>query len=189
MKKAFAFLLLGSSAAVMADQPNLKVCVYDPDRVMGQSKEWTEAVTSLDKSYQKKFDDMKKEEESLKDAMGKFQTKMSMLSESSRETEQDSLMRRKRDLEGRAERVMEDYKMERQKTGMKFLKKLEEGVGGFAQANNYDLVLPKGPGVYALARADQTAAIVGHMNKKFDEGHKSVVAAAKGLKEESQKTA
>ena len=52
---------------------------------------------------------------------------------------------------------------------MRFLKKLEDGVSDFAQANAYDVVLPKGPGVFALAKADQTSALVAHMNKKFGE--------------------
>jgi len=152
---------------------SLKVCVYDPEALMGQSKEYADVMASFEKGYQKKIDELKKEEDGLRDAANKFQAKATMLSEMARETEQEGLMRRKRDLEIKAKSMSEDYNMERQKTGLRYIKKLEEGISSFAQANGYDLILPKGPGVFAVAsRADQTTAVLTHVNKKYEDGKK-----------------
>jgi|GEM_PF-7050248 Skp family chaperone for outer membrane proteins len=176
-KNLMALMLALTSMSLSCVAAEVKVCVYDPEIVMSQSKELAGLASEIDKKYQKQFDSLKKEEETLRDEASKLQAKASVMNELARENEQESLVRRKRDLDTRAERVLEDYKRERQKVSMRFLQKLEQGIGEFAQAQSYDLVLPKGPGVYALARADQTSALVTHMNKKFDETKKTLTAA------------
>jgi Skp family chaperone for outer membrane proteins len=177
MYKNTAVLLITLLFSLSNAAEAVKVCVYDPEKVMGQSKELAGLTGEIDKKYQKQFDELKKDEETLRADANNFQAKASVMNELAREGEQESLVRRKRDLDAKAERVLEDYKMERQKVSMRFLKKLEDGVSAFAQANAYDVVLPKGPGVYALAKADQTVALVSHMNRQFDNTKKALAPA------------
>ncbi len=185
-KVALAVISMGATSSALVAEPNLKVCVYDPEIVMSQSKELSGLMTDMEKKYQKQFDGLKQREDALraeatklqKDAAA-FQATLNVVNESAREQGQDALMRRQRKLEGdkltldnEAKRVLEDYNRDRQNANMRFLKKLEDGVGSFAQANSFDLMIPRGPGVYALASADQTKALVSHMNKKFDDNKK-----------------
>lgn len=169
---------LGAGFSAVADNSNVKVCVYDPEQVMSQSKELGRLIGEIDKKYQAQFEALKKEEDTLRDDAAKFQAKASVMKPAALEEGKKDLERRTRDLNTKAERVFEDHRNERQKIGINFVRVLEEGVGQFAQANGYDLVLPKSPGVFALARADQTTALVAHMNKKFDESGKKVGAPA-----------
>ena len=178
-KMAFLALLLTSCVVITAQDKdqNLKVCVYDPDILTQQSKECNELLLRVDKEFQPKFDEVKKEEQLLVDSANKLQAKASMISEAALKNEQTSLMRRKRDLETQAKSIMEDYQVERQNAGMNFLKKLEQGITSFSDAYGYDIVIPKGPGMFAMPRADQTSAVVTHMNKAYDSEKKMTVAA------------
>jgi Skp family chaperone for outer membrane proteins len=165
MKKTLYALVL----VLTVSHLHAKMGVYDPDVVMSQSKELNEWLASVDRDFKKKFDDMKKEEDTLRTQATKFQEKTALLNETAREQEQDSLMRKKRDLDTKAERCMEDYKVERQKVAMRFLKKLEESLDTFAQEQGFELIIPRGPGLYASDKTDQTEVLVGYMNKNYEE--------------------
>lgn len=159
---AMMILFAGSSKA-----SELRICGYDPDQVMAQSEERKSMVAELDEGFKQLFDAIKNEEESLRKALTDFQSKTALLSETARENEQTSLMRKKRDLDAKAERALEDYKMERQKLEMRFVQSLETHVAGFAKEKAFDVVLPKITGIYVSAgRADKTTEIIEYMNKQ-----------------------
>ncbi len=193
MKKQLLLLpFIASSCLAAASNPvgmPLNVCVYDPDVIASKSDEYKSMVTEVDNRFKSKFDGIEKEKESLRTDVNKFQAKMSMMNDSSREAEQEVLMRRERDLKTNAEHVMQDYKGEREKLNMRFFKKLDEGMNSFKTAYKIDIAMPKNPLVFASNRADQTNAIVTHLNKLYEDEKKTMVASAKKPTASATKTA
>ncbi|MBN1549202.1 OmpH family outer membrane protein [Candidatus Babeliales bacterium] len=147
---------------------DLAICAYNPDEIMEKSKERAALVEEIDTTYQKLFDTIKQEESELKDAVTKFQNKVALLSEAAKETEQNTLVRKKRDLDTKAERALEDYRVERQKAELRFVQKLDSQVSQFAQEHHYDLVVPKSPGLAMRSQADKTQELLAYMNKAYE---------------------
>ncbi len=192
MKKQLLLLPFIASSLIAADEQigmAMSVCVYDPDVIASKSDEYRTMVEDVDKRFKTKFDAIEKEKESLRNDVTKFQSKMSMMNDSSRDSEQESLMRRERDLKTNAEHVMQDYKVEREKLNMRFFKKLDEGMNSFKAAYKIDICMPKNPLIFASQRADQTNAIVSHLNKLYTEEKKTLVATAKKPAAPNTKTA
>jgi Skp family chaperone for outer membrane proteins len=156
----------------IAPQPStaalsLKACVYDPEALASQSDEWRAMVLDIDKRYQKEAEGIKSEEAKLQELAKSLNAKVSVMSQASREAEAESLTRKKRDLDTKAEHLVKDYQEERQRANMRFYRSLEQGVSSFATAKGYDMAIPKGPGLFAKQEADQTAAISKHMNDSY----------------------
>lgn len=193
MKKQLLILpFIATSFLANAAEPvgvAMSVCVYDPDIIASKSDEYRTMVEDVDKQFKTKFDFIEKEKENLRSDVGKFQAKMSMMNDSSREAEQEGLMRRERDLKTNAEHVMQDYKGEREKLNMRFFKKLDEGMNSFKAAYKIDIAMPKNPLVFASQRADQTNTIISHLNKLYAEEKKTMVASAKKPASSVTKTA
>jgi len=166
-KLSLGLLVFGSCAALQAEAISMKICVYDPEALAGQSDEWRAMVLDIDKRYQKEAEGIKTEEAKIQEAAKTLNSKMAVLSEASRESEAAALGRKKRDLDTKAERLVKDYQEERQGANMRFYRRLEEGVSGFAVAKGYDMAIPKGPGLFAKKEADQTAAISKYMNDGY----------------------
>jgi Skp family chaperone for outer membrane proteins len=170
-------LLLGSCAVMQAEAISMKICVYDPEALASQSDEWRAMVLEIDKRYQKEAEGIKTEEAKLQETAKNLNSKMAVLSETSREAEARSLNNKKRDLDTKAERLVKDYQEERQGANMRFYRSLEAGVSGYATAKGYDMAIPKGPGLFAKAEADQTQAISKYMNESYASRKNNALAA------------
>ena len=72
------------------------------------------------KIVKKNLAELKKQEEELMADAGKVQAKQGVVSMESLESEQKSLLRRRRDLEVKVGQLQEDYKMEYQNIARKF---------------------------------------------------------------------
>lgn len=164
------------SSLLSASTAPTKIGVYNPEAVAAQSKEWQALNGALEKDYEARTTAIKAEGDALRAAVQKFQEKASMLSETARESEQDSLMRKDRDFQAKQQRTMDDYKADHQKIMVRFLKKLEDSVAQFAQKNGFSILTPKGPGVYASSDVDQTTAIITFMNGSYQGDGKKPVA-------------
>lgn len=173
------YVILASVLSMVSAQAadTTKICVYNPDALMAQSKELHDVLTVVDKSYQAKFDVLKKEDEALRDADSKLRAKAAVMNEAAREAEEEGLMRKGRDLKKRADALEEDYKLERQKVGTRYFKKLEAGIDSFRQTQQFAIVMPKTPGVSVAPDADKTAALAEYLNKGYEDSKKSTRAA------------
>ncbi len=180
MKKQLLILPFIASALVATEPIGvpMNICVYDPDVIAAQSDEYRTMVEEVDKRFKSKFDIIEREKEGLRTDATKFQSKMAMMNDTSRDSEQESLVRRERDLKTNAEHVMQDYKVEREKLNMRFFKKLDEGMTSFKTAYKIDICMPKNPLIFTSQRADQTNTVVSHLNKIYASEKKTLVATA-----------
>lgn len=171
--KSLCMAVLMSGVVVAADQNALKIAVYDDGIIMTQSSEWKDIIMSIDLENQKRAKEIQKDQEVLQAGVASLQKQNAMMNDVAREREQTKLARLERDLRAKATAYEQDYEQERRNAAMRFIKKLEGYISEYAQANGLDMVMPKGMGVYACNKVDQTNSLVQFMNTKYDGAKKS----------------
>ena len=138
----------------------VKVGVFDPTRIVAESKQGQRLQEELNKFRITREADITKRRDEIERLLEQYKAGVDTMSQERRDTVEADLTQRRRDLE----RLVRDAEADLQRMRAKGVRELEEAVAGvigdYAQRNGYTLILQRDFCAYAIESIDVSSDIV-----------------------------
>jgi outer membrane protein len=126
----------------------------------GKTKEYDDALASVQTSKEKELEQMANEIKTIED-------KMSLLSEKEKASKQQEVDEKNKKLKQTSQQVALDLRKERDEKLKEILQDIEKVIQSYAQKNGYDFILNDRVLLYGTATADVTQDIVDLLNSGY----------------------
>jgi outer membrane protein len=168
-----ALLMVGSVAsgpvAASAKSPSaVKIAVVDLQKALQSVEEGQKARTQLEAKFNKKRDELQKEEASIKKLHEELQKQSMVLNEQALGQKQAEIQQRIMQFQEKTQRSQAEIQQKEQQLTEPILNRLQEVISEIAKENGYTLVLEKGQSMVLFNHAedDLTDRLVAQFNNK-----------------------
>jgi len=127
----------------------------------GKTKEYDEKLSTVQQEKEKDLEQVANEIKGLED-------KMSLLSETEKETTQKELEEKSNKLRQMSQEIALDLRRDRDEKLKEILQDIEKVIQAYAQKNGYDFIFNDRVLLYGAASADVTQDIIDQLNKSSD---------------------